>query len=47
MFIETSAKAGFNIKSLFRKVASALPGIDNTDIDRNTCIYRIRTTFFF
>lgn len=36
MFIETSAKAGFNIKSLFRKVASALPGIDNNDIDRNT-----------
>lgn len=25
MFIETSAKAGFNIKALFRKVASALP----------------------
>jgi len=28
MFIETSAKAGFNIKALFRKVASALPDID-------------------
>jgi len=28
MFIETSAKAGFNIKSLFRKVASALPGVE-------------------
>jgi len=26
MFIETSAKAGLNIKALFRKVASALPG---------------------
>ncbi|GAA0150876.1 hypothetical protein Leryth_015250 [Lithospermum erythrorhizon] len=27
MFIETSAKAGFNIKPLFRKIASALPGM--------------------
>jgi Ras-related protein Rab-6A len=36
MFIETSAKAGFNIKALFRKVASALPGIDNNALSRNT-----------
>eukprot|EP01101_Sappina_pedata_P002509 TRINITY_DN12744_c0_g1_i1.p1 TRINITY_DN12744_c0_g1~~TRINITY_DN12744_c0_g1_i1.p1 ORF type:complete len:229 (-),score=60.99 TRINITY_DN12744_c0_g1_i1:101-760(-) len=28
MFVETSAKSGFNIKALFRKVASALPGVD-------------------
>lgn len=28
MFIETSAKAGFNIKALFRKIAAALPGGD-------------------
>ena len=28
MFIESSAKAGFNIKSLFRKLATALPGND-------------------
>ncbi|KAE8665728.1 Ras-related protein Rab-6A [Hibiscus syriacus] len=27
MFIETSAKAGFNIKPLFRKIATALPGM--------------------
>lgn len=26
LFIETSAKAGYNIKALFRKIASALPG---------------------
>ena len=26
MFIETSAKAGFNVKALFRKIAAALPG---------------------
>jgi Ras-related protein Rab-6A len=28
MFIETSAKAGFNIKPLFRKIAGSLPGMD-------------------
>ncbi|KAF3326423.1 ras-related protein RABH1e [Carex littledalei] len=27
IFVETSAKSGFNIKGLFRKVASALPGV--------------------
>eukprot|EP01133_Synstelium_polycarpum_P006382 gene6382-7394_t len=34
MFTETSAKAGFNIKALFRKVASALPGIDKLSIGK-------------
>ncbi|KAF8411466.1 hypothetical protein HHK36_004017 [Tetracentron sinense] len=28
MFIETSAKGGFNIKPLFRKIAAALPGME-------------------
>lgn len=28
MFIETSAKAGYNIKALFRKLATALPGME-------------------
>ncbi|XP_062210187.1 ras-related protein RABH1e-like [Phragmites australis] len=28
MFIETSAKAGFNVKPLFRKIAASLPGMD-------------------
>ncbi|CAB3403410.1 unnamed protein product [Caenorhabditis bovis] len=27
MFIETSAKAGYNVKQLFRKIATALPGM--------------------
>eukprot|EP00892_Ulva_mutabilis_P007333 jgi/Ulvmu1/4972/UM207_0016.1 len=30
MFIETSAKAGFNIKALFRKVAGSLPGMESS-----------------
>ena len=29
MFIETSAKGGTNVKSLFRKLALALPGMEN------------------
>lgn len=32
MFIETSAKAGYNIKALFRKLATVLPGMENTTI---------------
>ncbi|XP_015235203.1 ras-related protein Rab-6A isoform X1 [Cyprinodon tularosa] len=34
MFIETSAKAGYNVKQLFRRVAAALPGMDATQ-DKN------------
>eukprot|EP00116_Pleurobrachia_bachei_P009624 sb/3469886/ len=28
MFIETSAKAGYNVKQLFKRIAAALPGMD-------------------
>jgi len=31
MFIETSAKAGYNVKQLFRRVAAALPGMEQTE----------------
>jgi Ras-related protein Rab-6A len=31
MFIETSAKAGYNVKQLFRRVAAALPGMESAD----------------
>ncbi|XP_072285354.1 ras-related protein Rab-6A-like isoform X3 [Pyxicephalus adspersus] len=30
MFVETSAKIGYNVKQLFRRVAAALPGMDST-----------------
>ncbi|XP_010182583.1 PREDICTED: ras-related protein Rab-6A-like isoform X1 [Mesitornis unicolor] len=30
MYIESSAKAGYNVKQLFRRVAAALPGMDST-----------------
>ncbi|KAI7895146.1 GTP-binding protein Ryh1 [Mucor mucedo] len=33
MFIETSAKAGYNVKALFRKIGNALPGMDNSSED--------------
>ncbi|XP_028300592.1 RAB6B, member RAS oncogene family a isoform X2 [Gouania willdenowi] len=29
MFIESSAKTGYNVKQLFRRVAAALPGMEN------------------
>ena len=35
MFIETSAKAGYNIKALFKKIAQALPGNDAPATDNN------------
>ncbi|CAO0795608.1 unnamed protein product [Mucor circinelloides] len=31
MFVETSAKAGHNVKMLFRKIAQALPGINGNN----------------
>uniref|UniRef100_A0A1A8FJ00 RAB6C, member RAS oncogene family n=1 Tax=Nothobranchius korthausae TaxID=1143690 RepID=A0A1A8FJ00_9TELE len=30
LFVETSAKTGYNVKQLFRRVAAALPGMDTT-----------------
>ncbi|ORY43361.1 ras-domain-containing protein [Rhizoclosmatium globosum] len=31
LFIETSAKAGYNVKALFRKIAQALPGTEDAE----------------
>jgi hypothetical protein len=43
MFIETSAKAGYNVKALFRKIGHALPGMENPSEDgqREQCEYSI------
>jgi Ras-related protein Rab-6A len=35
MYIETSARIGYNVKALFRKVAAALPGIDEPSLAAN------------
>ena len=41
MFMETSAKAGHNVKSLFKKIAMSLPGMDKEgQSDANTSAYR-------
>ncbi|KAI8918544.1 hypothetical protein PhCBS80983_g01574 [Powellomyces hirtus] len=34
MYIETSAKAGYNVKALFRKIANALPGMEANAADQ-------------
>lgn len=51
MFIETSAKAGYNVKPLFRKIAQALPGMDASVQDSNntqsTCFYGYGPWDFF
>jgi len=35
MFVETSAKVGHNVKVLFRKIAMALPGMDDGAANEN------------
>lgn len=42
MFIETSAKAGYNIKALFRKLATVLPGMEATPVDTESNLIDIR-----
>ena len=42
LFIETSAKAGFNIKALFRKIAAALPGMEALKARLGRASYIIR-----
>jgi Ras-related protein Rab-6A len=44
MFIESSAKAGFNIKALFRKLANALPGVEAAPTQPNTNLIDIKLT---
>lgn len=48
LFIETSAKAGFNIKALFRKLATALPGMEQAQPQpaSNGKIFAILFTLF-
>lgn len=38
MFTETSAKSGYNVKHLFRRVASALPGMDQIEKSKQDII---------
>ncbi|KAG5353106.1 hypothetical protein C0989_010310 [Termitomyces sp. Mn162] len=52
MFMETSAKAGHNVKSLFKKIAMSLPGMEketqseaNTSMSPSTSTLLGRTQF--
>jgi Ras-related protein Rab-6A len=36
MFMETSAKVGYNVKALFKKIALALPGMDAPEQEKNS-----------
>eukprot|EP00736_Rhodelphis_marinus_P013085 Rmarinus@m.13900 len=42
LFIETSAKTGFNIKALFRKIAAALPGMESSQMARDLDMIDVR-----
>eukprot|EP00898_Chlorokybus_atmophyticus_P000681 jgi/Chlat1/1613/Chrsp127S01874 len=44
MFIETSAKAGFNIKALFRKIAAALPGMEALSTAKHEDLVDVKLT---
>lgn len=43
MFIETSAKAGFNVKALFRRLALALPGMEQTQQQQEEVDVKLRS----
>lgn len=44
LFIETSAKEGYNIKALFRKLATVLPGMENTQLSGDSNLIDIKLT---
>ena len=46
MFMETSAKVGYNVKALFKKIALALPGMDAPEQDKNSTMLLIGFTSF-
>jgi Ras-related protein Rab-6A len=45
MFMETSAKVGYNVKALFKKIALALPGMDAPEQDKNSMMLLMELTF--
>jgi Ras-related protein Rab-6A len=50
LFMETSAKAGHNVKSLFKKIAMSLPGMEKeataTDAAANQSQFTCRSCYF-
>jgi Ras-related protein Rab-6A len=48
MFMETSAKAGHNVKSLFKKIAMSLPGMEkDNQAEPNTSAHLFNCTFSY
>ena len=44
MFVETSAKVGHNVKTLFRRIAQALPGMEGADASSQAANQSMSTT---
>ena len=42
MFIESSAKSGYNIKQLFRQVAAALPGMESPEQKNDKVLIEVK-----
>jgi Ras-related protein Rab-6A len=42
LFLETSAKRGYNIKTLFTKVSSELPTLNKTEDSKDNCEFFFR-----
>jgi Ras-related protein Rab-6A len=42
LFIETSARAGYNIKTMFRKLAMALPGMESSQLPNESSTVDVR-----
>ena len=45
MFIETSAKAGHNVKTLFKRIAQALPGMEGEGAQQQAASQSQSTTY--
>ena len=44
LFIETSAKTGTNVKTLFRRLAMALPGLESSDVANDAGLIDVELT---
>ena len=47
MFMETSAKAGHNVKSLFKKIAMSLPGMEKEGATATETTNQSSPTFYY
>jgi hypothetical protein len=45
LFLETSAKRGYNIKTLFTKVSSELPTLNKKEDSKDNCKFQLNSWF--